>query len=473
VKPVESIAMEPGLLRMPPGLGEHQPGEALPFGPLVRRIAERLDEAGIEWAVLRNAEGLPNFTRYDIDLLISPRRGPAAVRLIESCAADTGWRVIGRIRKRHYLCLMLVYGEGEEAFFLPIDLFTALEYRGLRYLDAAAVLTRRIRTPAGIWALPTGLEAAITLLKEWFPHGVLKENSRGSVQALAASDPDGFRAALAAAAGEDWAARAAEAVRTGRWQLSQADARALRRAIRRRQPDWPLIWAAAALANLRHLFRPSLGAVVALAGADGSGKTTLARELCARLYRRPFKACRYIHGNIGVLPRFRDMRARLRRAAGFKQAPSPPEPAELKGMMKPLPAWKSVVLAAYYALDLGLARWRLRRWRCQWMLVVMDRSFADYAYQLGHRNCPRWILAVLSRLIPRPDRLLCIEDDPEAIHVRKPELTAEEIRTEQQILRGLVERMPHARMLDGRGGINALAAAACREVRAGLPGEVS
>lgn len=454
------IEMNPGLLRMPPGLGENPPDALLPIAPFIRALADRLDKARLQWAILRNAEGLPWHTRYDLDVLVDADHRERFLRIVETCAAETGWQVAGRMCKRHYACLMLAKGSVEKGFtFLPLDMFTSLEHRGLRYLDTREVLGKRLRNPNGFWTLPAGMQAAIAVLKELLPHRHLKEPALQSAKALAESDPDGFRRALDAAAGPDLGGRLAGMVQSGTGTMSREENHALRRELRLRNPSWILAYADAGLENLIHLFRPSLGFVVCLAGADGSGKTTLAQGLAADTFKRPFKACRYIHGNIGILPRFRDMRAFLCRLAGLKTPPAADQaPAKvLQGMMEPLPPWKSVLLATYYAMDSLLARPLVRLWRGQWALVVMDRSFYDYYYQLGHRRCPPRVLNFLSRLVPKPDLLLCIEDHPERIHARKPELTVEEIEAEQAILRGLAERLPFAQRLDGSGGLDAMA----------------
>ena len=461
------IELVPGLLRPPAGLGENAPGTVLPIAPLIRDLAARLDQADLAWAVLRNAKGLPDFTRYDLDVLTLPRHLPDMVRIVGECAHDTGWRIAGRIQKRHYTCLLLRHrSAASQPFFLPLDLFTALEFRGLRYLAAETVLQNRIRTPKGIWTVPPGIDAAVTLLKELLPHRVLKENSRAAVQAQAAADPQGFRSALVSAMGMRMAGRMSERVRRGEWSLSPAESKELRKTIRQRSPGWRWAYLHALLNNVAHLFRPSLGLVVCLAGADGSGKTTLAQGLFAQTFKRPFKACRYLHGNAIVLPRFRDIRAFLRRLVGRPLPVVDASGAEipLKGMMAPIPAWKSIALATYYALDLVLARARLRRWRGQWTLVVMDRSFYDFYYQLGHRRCPHWVLNGLARMVPKPDLLLCIAGDAELIHARKPELTVEEIRIEQNILSKLAERLPFARRLDGSAGTEAMIDAGRREI---------
>lgn len=452
------IQLQPGLLNMPAGLGENEPHLVLPMKALVRRIADRWEAAKIAWVVLRNAEGLPEFTRYDLDILMAPDQARKAAGILEECVAETGWNIAGRIRKYHYQCLLLMHASQGNIFYLPVDMFTALQYRGLRYLNTHDILQKRLPSAQGIWCLPPGVEASITLLKELLPHRKLKENSRATVSAQWEQDASGFGQTITAAAGAEWAEKLAQMIRREEWSLARTEALDLRRQIRRRAPPWWGGAVGALWAHIRHLMRPALGRVICLAGPDGSGKTTLAEGLFRNLYKRPFKAARYIHGNIGILPRFRDARAFIRHLLRLPPIPSPPEPVSLKGMMTPLPAWKSVLLATYYACDFSLARWCLRRWRSQWTLTIMDRSFYDYYYQLGHRRCPHRYLHLLARWIPKPDVLLCITDEPAAIHQRKPELTVAEIQVEQDILSDLVQRYSFARSVDGRQGISTMVA---------------
>ena len=366
------IELRPGLLSMPEGLGEHRADAFEPMARLLRAMMMRWDDAGIEWAVLRNADQLPDYTRYDVDVLVRKDGLKKLLSITQEVAGGQGWRVAGRIQKRFYTCLMLQRGSMEDGLqFLPLDFFTALEFRGFHYLRVAEVLGARVRTGRGVWTVPPPWDAAITILKEWLPHGGLKENSRDAVQRMAGAYPEQMADVLKRAVGDQAGGPLVEAARGADWDRLPHIARPARSSIA------ALIdWCRAAVANIRHLFRPSLGMVVGLAGADGSGKSTLASELATRLYKRPFKGVRYIHGNMGILPRFRDIRAFVCRA--ILRRPPPPaskEPEALKGMMRPVPAWKSMALATYYAVDLSLARLLIRRWRGQWMLVIMDRSF--------------------------------------------------------------------------------------------------
>ena len=201
------LEMNSGLLRMPSGLGENSPDKSLLIEPFVCCLVSGLDQAGVQWTVLRNAEELPRFTRYDLDILTLPSDYKEFVQTVVKCAKQTGWRVAGTIKKRCYTCVMLTKGSLQEGFsFLPVDIFTALEFRGLHYFQAQAVLDRRCRTASGIWSVPPEVDAVITLLKEWLPHGDLKKNSRAGVVQNAQGAPEDFSELMALATGSDWAA---------------------------------------------------------------------------------------------------------------------------------------------------------------------------------------------------------------------------------------------------------------------------
>ncbi|MFU8781264.1 MAG: hypothetical protein ACNA71_09625 [Kiritimatiellia bacterium] len=460
----EELDLVPGLLKMPPGLGEHAAGGFGPMAALLRLLFARWDAVGLKWVVLRNADELPDYTRYDVDILVQPDHLRQMLSIVEDVTREKGWSIAGRIQKRFYTCLMLMRQSSDGSVaFLPLDFFTALEFRGFRYLPLREVLAARVRTDKGVWSIPTAWDAAITLLKEWLPHGRLKANSRDAVQSAAKRDGDHLAQLLSAAVGAERGAQLAQVALEGAWERLQE--------IRRpRGRSFGLDWCRAAWANVRHMYRPSLGMVICLAGADGSGKSTLAIGLAAKLYKRPFKGIYYVHGNMGVLPRFRDMRAWLVRKILGREPVVASEPEHLKGMMDPIPAWKSMMLATYYALDLCLGRMLLRRLRGQWMLVIMDRSFFDYYYQLGHRNCPSWYLDFLLWLIPKPDLLFCLADDPDAIHGRKPELTIDEIGREQDILSKLLDKRSYACVLDGRQGADSVIAKASEKVLAVICG---
>jgi thymidylate kinase len=207
--------------------------------------------------------------------------------------------------------------------------------------------------------------------------------------------------------------------------------------------------------------------VVALFGPDGSGKTTVAEALLTRLGETRFRGGHYARRSLGVLPRHRDVKRRLARAAGLDQAAAAPAgPAGHPALLPPVGRLRSLLFPAWQALDLALGRRRLARLRAAGRLVVFDRYFHDCYLQSGSRNAPVWYLDLLERTVPRPDLLLYLDDDADAIFRRKPELPVAEIRRQQAAARRAVARLPHARTLDARGGAEAAVESAVRAVLA-------
>ena len=120
-------------------------------------------------------------------------------------------------------------------------------------------------------------------------------------------------------------------------------------------------------------------------------------------------------------------------------------------------------------LDLLLGRLKLRRYRAQWSLVLFDRYFYDYYYQLGNRNVPWWFLNTLKVCAPKPDVVVYLERAPEEMYAAKPELSVEEIKREQEVLRDLAaNRLPNAHKVDANVGVDGTIDAVCALVEKAL-----
>lgn len=449
-----SQELAPGLIPMPEGVGEHAQDAVLPMAPLMRAWFGALHTAGVRYAVLRNGERLPEYTNHDVDVLFHPRDLDVAVTWLEADAARLGWRIVGRMRKRGYLGLLL-YGPVGQGQFLPVDCFSALEQRGWVYADVDVVLASRVQTPAGVWVLEARITGELTLLKELLAGSVISRRKRERIRACLAEG--GGQSVLSALLGDE-AVAACRMIAEGDWPDEAALRASVCREIRRSRHFYLLERLASAWRALSQCFDPSISFHLVIAGPDGCGKTTLARCVAERLYKRPFRACRYLKGRFGVLPQIRSVRERVR--AGGRRAhalrssgEAPPETSDYSGMMTPLAPWKSMLLSGYYALDACLGRLLLRRWRAQWLFVVSDRSFFDYYYQLGHAHVPTWWLHMLGVLVPTPDLLVTIHRDAARIHAGKPELTVTEIEREQRCIAEEMARYANTLTLDGDAGV--------------------
>ena len=175
------------------------------------------------------------------------------------------------------------------------------------------------------------------------------------------------------------------------------------------------------------------GKFIVLVGPDGTGKTTVAQAI------REMQGDRYagihcFHWRPGLLP----VPGRRTTAADTGQAGAPPRDFKYGTML-------SLLRFFYYLTDFVLGYWleirpRLRRGE----LVIGERWYYDvivhpqrYAFRL-----PTWLLNAGGLLVPGPDISILLYGDPDKIHARKPELSADEISQYISALRKVLPRPP-------------------------------
>jgi thymidylate kinase len=447
---VSLAAFEPAA----PGKIQHA-GRVVPAGPLVRSLFAGFEAQGLQWAVLRNVEGLPDYTRNDIDLLVSRADLNRACAIVRDVFAKDGWRVLCIVDKYEYLGYVLA-PPGPKSQFLLIDFFLTCRYRSSRFADEKVGLEKRRLVAENLWAVPVGFEAAVTAVKEVAQHNHLREKSHKNVQNGATADADLFLEAVAPFVGANLSHQLLSACQGGKWAELGALGPALRRSMQRRSPRGIIRAAAFAWKELLHHLNPPLSAFVVLVGPDGSGKTTIAQGVCERLRDKPFKKCARLEFTFGILPELKGIKALARRLFGMKAPPAVSVETTLhSGMHDEHSPLRAMVYILYYAFDLFLGRLILRRWRGQWGLVVFARYYYDYYYLMGYRKAPRWFLKAVEVLAPKPDLLLYLDRDAEEIYAGKPELVVEEIRHQQEIIRNLIKNRRNAQMVDARGGVEA------------------
>jgi thymidylate kinase len=172
--------------------------------------------------------------------------------------------------------------------------------------------------------------------------------------------------------------------------------------------------------------RAQRGAFVVLLGLDGSGKTTVARQVCCLgPGQSRFRRIRYFH-----------WQPRLFRSAEFplpeaRNLPRKPEqrPSLLGTVFSTARLLKNLLLTRLaHTLRVGpLLRGG--------SLVLVDRYFYNYFLDPVSVKYvgPAWLLNWARRLFPRPDLVVVLKAPPETLLARKQELSREEIQ--QQIAR--------------------------------------
>jgi thymidylate kinase len=221
---------------------------------------------------------------------------------------------------------------------------------------------------------------------------------------------------------------------------------------------------------------------VALIGADGSGKTTVARRLPGML---PVPV-RYLYMGVSAdssnitLPTTRIAR-RIKRALG-----APPDTAGPPSHDRSKPRSRSFLKRRLAdgraALRLGnrlaeewYRQWRAWRWERSGAVVVFDRHFfIDYhAYDLTGTDrswSQRLHGAVLGRLYPRPDIVVYLDAPGEVLLARKGEGSVEALERRRDEYRSIAPLVPAFVEVDATRPVDEVAAEVASAITERLPG---
>lgn len=400
----------------------------------LRQLFATLDEHGCSYAVMRNYEQLPDsLGGSDLDALVAPAALLQAHDLAEQVATANGAVVIGSVRGRGF-CQLHVLGAG---FGCRIDLFPSANFDGHDY--AAIDWQRDVRRHRGVAVLRRDLGNLLAVVKSMLTHGTAPARYAAAIRELPRQAPAEFERWLAPI-GARARGLVAAALANGTAGPVREAARSLRTAVRRHQL-WPrpLAWLRRGLgwqcSKLRRFLRPS-GAVIAVLGVDGVGKSTLLRDVLPALQAATHGACTVLHLRPGLLP----APARLLRRRPVQGANVDPHAAAPSGVVG------SLLRTAWLLADYALGYWlRVRPLTAKLPGIVL---FDRYAYDLGidprrfRIGLPPRLLGWLAQLAPRPDLTICLYASPRTILQRKQELPAAEVQRQLDALRAFAARSP-------------------------------
>jgi len=178
------------------------------------------------------------------------------------------------------------------------------------------------------------------------------------------------------------------------------------------------------------------GCFVVLVGLDGSGKTTVARQLCCLgTEQERFRRIRYFHWWLGIMP-----------DALFPLPEYGNVPRKPKVGSNP---WR-LLLSAARLLNNGvrarLAYWvRIRPLLRRNSLVLLDRYY--YNYYLDPDSVKysgsTWLVDRMRPLFPRPDLVVLLRAPPDVLLACKQELSEAEIRRQSAVLDHLQFQAAH------------------------------
>ncbi len=394
-------------------------------------------DAGVDCLVLRNYEGLPDFTTNDIDVLVAPAQLRKAEAVLLDAAARTGFRLHNRAE---FATLALYLSHPQTNAQVHFDLFTALKWRGFDFLRCDGFLARKVEREHFAVPHPAD-EAATNQLASLIFSGKVKEKYQQPVTTGFRRERTAATEVLAASYGSELAEFLVKTGSEGNWPQIEARVGQLRRTLVLRQLAGSPFQTARSLFSdavrlTRRLLHPP-GMIVALCGADGSGKSTAARNMTGSLTGTfsPVKS-RHYHWKP---PMFSEGRRAARAPVSDPHKQSPRN------------VFLSLLYFGFHWLEFFLGGWlSLRRVTFRGGLILIDRYYYDFFVdQRRYRlQVPQAIVRLGYKFIKRPDLALLLDAPAEVLQSRKQEVSLEETRRQRDAFRGLFELLREGRIIN-------------------------
>ena len=429
--------------------------------PLLCDLQKSWDGADVEWALLSGWEGLPDYVRHDLDIIVSPQSYRVAVSVLKDVAGRNGWRPFGTFREGgEYSSFYFTkhIDRLDEDAYIQFDLFKSFRRHNVRVVDVHSALAQRCKGGNGFWHVPDGWRGAFLVIKEMLANGKVEGELRHKqIRESVATDRNGFIETLRCFGGVMLAERTAAAIESGDCELKSL-VPVYSSAYRILALKSPFAFVASLFQYVAGCLFPFKRLFVAFIGPDGCGKTTIADAIEARFHKHPFAAVWRVKSGFGPLPRVRDILASVKRLLTGKKvefAAGPEAGTKGAGMVKPQSICKAMFYVSYYGFNqiLGWARF-LRFSPNLPALVIADRYYYDYYYQLGYSRCPKWFVRLIAMFIPKPDMLFVLEREADDIYEKKPELDIDEIRREQAAIKQYLSCSAMTRIIDARKGVD-------------------
>jgi len=418
------------------------------------QLFHRLEQANVKYCVLRNYQMIPEGIENDVDMLVLPKDRLAFERCILDSAKATGWSLLMKPVRYGYRSYW--FQSTTSGRYVHFDAWTKIAWKGLRWANEAKILSRRIRRKQ--FYIPCASdEACISLIKDLIQLGNIKEKYKNLITSMLRQDKMSLIKALGWGLGKSLSTKLCDLIEEGKWSEIAIRKDEIRKRVFiecvRRKPISPIIGMACFFGGyIWSLISHRSGIFIAFIGPDGSGKTTIANMLLHSM-RDIFPSTQCYHGRFGILPDMRTLYNKLRMWFGYRPLPEAGAGTAALHDMTPHGVFRALAYLGYYAIDYILGFWHVNQSRAKGQMIVFDRYYYDYYVSPLFAKIPRFLLSAVGWIIPKPDMLLYLNCDADAIHQRKPELTPAQIRYQQQEIERYLSNLDYYYMINSEGNL--------------------
>jgi len=419
-----------------------QPIMASPESVFLKIFFRELGAKRLRYAVMRNYDSLPESAGgSDLDILVAQEDVAAAVKVLLAAIAGVNGKVIGAVQTWTFFEVYVMGFSNGQWWGLCVELYSSVSFKSAVPLVDLKALYNRFELHNNISVIPRDIGNTIGYIKEILAHGALRKDKpqyQNSASFLMSRSTPLFQEIfhpLGAGAASDLAGVlngttpseiASRAMNFHSSVLTEAPARTPFRFL--------FLRVGHEFFRLRRFFRPP-GAVIAILGVDGAGKSTVIQAILPGLNAATHNAVFVLHLRPSLLPPLSRLKGRKESPAGTIVEPHSSKPSGYLG---------SLCRLLYLSLDYVLGYWLIIRPRIakRPALVIFDR----YAYDMGldpsrfRIGVPGWVAGWFAALAPEPDLIICLHGNPEIICARKQELPLEETRRQVEALRAFAAR---------------------------------
>ena len=398
----------------------------------LRSILSRIDEQGHRYAIIHHADMLESLVVSDVDIVIDGPPEGALEGILDQSARRGDFQVVQRLhydRPFGYYYILAI--PTMPVTFLHLDVVHD-PWGTNRYLLDSAYLLENRSLLNGIWTVAPEKEAVYLTIKK-VVKGKMSLETHARIRELISESSEKATRQFRRRFGPDGEKLMSELLLAEHTEFPGKELLRLRRKL-----NSPFGFPGLCLGMLgifqeasRRLSRMThpTGLFVAVLGPDGSGKSSLVEHVLTSLHRGYRFTWRF-HWRPGL---FRKL---ARQGDGIRAAAATAPPARYSYG----PA-VSLLRYLYYLADFVLGYWLvIYPKRVRTTLVIGERWYYDvlinpvrYGFRL-----PGWLLRLGGHLVPEPDLVVLLEADPAVVHLRKPELAVEEIRSQLEMMRPLL-----------------------------------
>lgn len=413
---------------------------------------QELNKEKIIYCVLKNYDKLPEESTRDVDIWVKKEHFKKARKILLKIAESLGWELLKTSYGLNF------YKAGGYYFIkdntcVTIDISPLLHWKGISYMDEDVIAKYIFSHPKGFNITSPGIEAAALIFRGGMM-GEIKEKDRPKILEYIKIDKKTFVEVLEKPFGSKIVLSLIDLILAEKWDYIEKNINSLHITILKRALFYRFLqqfknWCIYYTGRIREHILPSDGFFIVLLGPDGVGKTAIAKALLkSDFIKRLFCKKDYVYRRF-TIPWFKKITCMIKNKNIFDFDAH----INQEGDIVPLSKVKSVLYILYLGFEFFLGHYFLKRKKANSGLIIFDRYFYDYMTFKDFINCPRWLMFLITKFIPKPDAIIYLKSQPEVIYSRKPERPIKEIKRQVKIYEEIVSYLPNSYTVENSSGI--------------------